>query len=189
MENERFFNTLAGGNTGCNELRTSFYKLLERQVCSNHRIILNAGQICNRMWFIVQGFAMAYIDKEGKKIPYWFWNENEIMVPVNSFFKQLPADGFIELMEKSILLSISYKNIKQLTETFPEFNTQLLNLVEGLQYSAEKRIFTLTSISAEERYAHLMKESSFIIRKASVETIASYIGVSRKTLNRIRAKR
>lgn len=189
MENEHFFNSLTGTNKPSNELRTQFYKMVEKEVHSKHKTILNSGQICNHLWFIVQGFAMAYIQKEDKKIPYWFWDENEIMVPVNSFFNQLPADGSIDVMEKSTLLAISFNNIKKLRETFPEFNLLMCNLLQNLQYATEKRVFNLTSMDPGERYALLLKESPFIVRKASVEMIASYLGVSRKTLNRIRAKK
>lgn len=189
MENEDFFNSLAGASKTSNELRTQFYKMVEKEIHSRHKTILNSGQVCNHVWFIAQGFAMAYIEKEDRKIPYQFWDENEIMVPVNSFFKQLPADGYITVLEKSTLLAISFDNIKKLSEAFPEFNLFMYNLLLNLQYSAERRVCNLTSIDPAERYALLLKESPFIVRKASVEMIAAYLGVSRKTLNRIRAKR
>lgn len=189
MENEDFFNSLAGTNKTSNELRTQFYKMVEKEIHPRHKTILNSGQVCNHIWFIVQGFAMAYIEKEDKKVPYQFWNQSEIMVPVNSFFKQLPADGCIKVLEKSTLLAISFNNINKLTEAFPEFNLFMCNLLLNLQYSVERRVFNLTSIDPAERYALLLKESPFIIKKASVEMIAAYLGVSRKTLNRIRAKR
>ncbi|SHG10938.1 Crp/Fnr family transcriptional regulator [Pedobacter caeni] len=189
MENERFFNSLAGTNKPSNELKTQFCKMVEKEIRPKNHTILKAGQICDNIWFLAQGFAMAYIEKEDRKIPYCFWNENEVMVPVNSFFKQVPADGFIEIMEKSTLMAISYRNMKQLSANFPEFNLLMCHLVEDMQYASEKRIFNLTSISAEERYALLLKEAPFIVRKTSVELIATYLGVSRKTLNRIRAKK
>lgn len=189
MENEHFFNSLTGTNKSSNELRTQFYKMVEKEVHPKHQTILNAGQVCNHLWFIVRGCAMGYIQKEDKKVPYWFWNENEIMVPVHSFFKQLPADGSIDVLEKSTLMAISYNNIKKLRESFPEFNMLMCDLLQDLQYVAEKRAFNLTAMDPGERYALLLKESPFIVRKASVEMIASYLGVSRKTLNRIRAKK
>lgn len=189
MENEYFFNSLTGNSTNHNELRTQFCKMVERKSYAKNQIILTADQTSNQMWFVLKGFAMSYIYKEDRKIPYWFWNEAEIIVSTNSFFKQLPSDGYIEILEKSTLLSISYQNILYLTEKFPEFNGFLRIMLEDISYTAERRIFSLTTLTPEERYLLLLKESSFIIRKASVETIASYLGVSRKTLNRIRAKR
>jgi CRP-like cAMP-binding protein len=181
MENEYFFNSLTGNSTDNNELRIQFSKMVERKSYAKNQIILTADQICNQMWFVMKGFAMSYIYKEDRKIPYWFWNDAEIIVATNSFFKQLPSDGYIEILEKSTLLSISYSNIMYLTEKFPEFNHILRVMLEDINYATEKRIFSLTTLSPEERYQHLLKESSFIIRKASVETIASYLGVSRKT--------
>lgn len=189
MESEHFLNSLAGANKPSNELRIQFYKMVEKKVHPKHETILNTGQVCNHIWFLAQGFVMAYVEKDEKKIPYQFWNENEIIVPVNSFFKQLPADGCIEVLEKSTLVAISFTNFRKLTEVFPECNIFLCNLLQNLHYATEKRVLNLTSIDPGERYTLLLKESSFIIRKASVEMIAAYLGVSRKTLNRIRAKK
>lgn len=189
MENERFFKALSGQRNPSHELKTHFNKLLKREVRRAHTRILDAGEVCHKMWFIIQGSAMAYVPKKGKKIPYWFWNENEVMVPVHSFFKQVPSDGYIELMEKSTLLSISYQGVRALIERFPDFNFLLMDLMEDFQYYTEKRMCSLTTIDPSERYELLLKESIFIAQKAPVEAIAFYIGVSRKTLNRIRMKR
>lgn len=189
MESQNFFNSLAGHQMINNELRTLFCKMVEKEVYTKHKTLLNEGQTCHQMWFIVQGFAMGYRSKEGRKIPYWFWKEKEVLIPINSFFKQVPSQGFIEVLEKSTLLTISHKNVQQLSETYPEFNQMLRSIVEDCQYAAEKRIINLIALSAEERYALLMKESPSVIQKASVETIAAYLGISRKTLNRIRSKR
>lgn len=189
MENERFFKALSRQRNPTHELKTHFNRMLKREVHQSHARILDAGEVCNKMWFIVEGSAMAYVAKKGKKVPYWFWNENEVMVPVHSFFKQVPTDGYIEVMEKSTLLSISYQGVRTLIERFPDFNFLLMDLMEDFQYSAEKRICSLTSNEPCERYELLLKESTFIARKAPVEAIAFYIGVSRKTLNRIRTKR
>ncbi|MCX2451942.1 Crp/Fnr family transcriptional regulator [Pedobacter sp. PLR] len=189
MEKERFFKALSRERNPTHELKTHFNRMLKKEVYPAHSVILGTEEICNKMWFIVKGSAMAYVVKNGKKVPYWFWNENEIMVPIHSFFKQVPLGGYIQVMERSTMLSITYQGVRALIGRFPDFNFLLMDLMEDSHYSAEQRICSLTAIEPSERYELLLKDATFIARKAPVEAIAFYIGVSRKTLNRIRMKR
>ncbi|WP_316747224.1 Crp/Fnr family transcriptional regulator [Pedobacter gandavensis] len=189
MENERFFKALSRQRNPTHELKTQFNRMVKREVYRSHAMLMDEEAVCNKMWFIVKGSAMAYVVNNGKKVPYWFWNEGEIMVPIHSFFKQVPLGGYIQVMERCTMLSITYQAVRTLIEKFPDFNFLLMDLMEDSHHSAEQRICSLTAHEPCERYELLLKESTFIARKAPVEAIAFYIGVSRKTLNRIRMKR
>ena len=53
----------------------------------------------------------------------------------------------------------------------------------------EKRIYDLQFVSSSERYKRLLEEAPEIIQRVSLTDIASYLGVSRETLSRIRGQR
>jgi CRP-like cAMP-binding protein len=50
----------------------------------------------------------------------------------------------------------------------------------------EEYASVLNNESAKEKYLRLLNEHSEILQKASVEHIATYLGVTRRTLSRIR---
>ncbi len=50
----------------------------------------------------------------------------------------------------------------------------------------EKYASTLNSETAKEKYLRLLREQPSIIQKAAIQHIASYLGVTRETLSRIR---
>jgi len=187
MRNEDLFKLLAGNTPLRLELKETLDGMIKREVYSKNQIILSPGQVSNRTWFIEKGAAMGYVYKDDKKVPYWFWNESDIVLNVHSFFKQAPSETYIELLEPSILLSISHEYVMQLVEKFPETNGYIQSILEDYQKKSEQRILAL-ACSAEEHYLMLMKTTPALFRKASVESIAAFLGISRKTLNRIRAK-
>ncbi len=187
MDNEDLFRLLAGKKALRTELKDELGHLIKREVFSKSQIILTPGHVSNRVWFIEKGAAMAYVYRDDKKVPFWFWNEHDIVVDIHSFFKQMPSDAYIELLEPSILMSISYDHVQQMVNKFPECNGYIQGLMEDYSKKSQDRMVKL-ACSAEDHYLSLIKESPFVFRKASVESIASFLGISRKTLNRIRYK-
>ena len=186
MENEELFKLLAGKYSLRLELKERLNEMIKREYYAKSQIILKPGQTSNRAWFIEKGSAMGFIQREEKKVPFWFWNENELMVSLNSLFNQIPSESYIELLEASVLLSISFENINEIMKTFPESNDYIRRIMNDYQKMSEKRILEFAAYTPQEHYLHLMKDCPAIFRKASVESIASYLGISRKTLNRIR---
>jgi len=188
MENEELFRILAGKHPLRLELKEKLGEMIKREYYSKSQIILKQGQVATRSWFIEKGSAMGYIYKEEKKVPFWFWNEGELMVPINSFFSQKPSDTFIELLEPSVLISISYENVQEITRTFSESNDYIRKIMQDYHQMSQKRILDLAALTPEEHYLHIMRDTPSIFLKASVESIAAYLGISRKTLNRIRTR-
>jgi CRP-like cAMP-binding protein len=188
MENKELFRLLAGKNSLRLELELKLNDMIKREYYAKSQIILKPGQIPNRAWFIEKGSAMGFVFKEEKKVPFWFWNENDIMVPLNSFFNQIPSETYIELLEPSILMSISYEDVQEILLGFPESNDYVRKIMQDYQKMSEKRILEFAAYTPEEHYLHLMRDCPAIFRKASVESIAAYLGISRKTLNRIRSR-
>ncbi|MCX2477792.1 Crp/Fnr family transcriptional regulator [Pedobacter sp. MC2016-15] len=186
MENEELFKLLAGKYPLRAELKERLCEMIKREYYPKSQVILKPGQISNRAWFIEKGAAMGVIYREEKKVPFWFWNEGQLMISLNSFFNQLPCESYIELLEPSVLLSISFENTAEILKVFPETNEYVRKIMHEYQKMSEKRILEFAAYSPEEHYLHLMKDSPALFRKASVESIAAYLGISRKTLNRIR---
>lgn len=186
MENEELFKLLSGKYPLRPELKERLNEMIKREYYAKSQVILKPGQTSNRAWFIEKGAAMGVIYREDKKVPFWFWNEGQLMISLNSFFNQVPSETYIELLEPSVLLSISFDNVSEIIRHFPESNDYIRRVMHEYQKMSEKRILEFAAYSPEEHYLHLMKDCPALFRKASVESIAAYLGISRKTLNRIR---
>jgi len=188
MENEELFRILSGKHPLRLELKERLNEMIKREYYNKSQVILKPGQTANRSWYIEKGSAMGYIYKEEKKVPFWFWNDNQLMIPINSFFSQKPSDIYIELLEPSVLISISYENVNEITKTFPDSNDYIRKVMQDYHQMSQKRILDLSALTPEEHYLNLMRDTPAIFLKASVESIAAYLGISRKTLNRIRTR-
>lgn len=188
MENQTFLHSLLGDQFADQDFKNSFNNAVTTKVFPNHYKLIKTGERHKYVWFIHEGFAMTYLLKEGKRIPVLFWNDSDMIIPINGILKQIPSETTIELLQKSQLSYIHYDDFHKLMEAYPAISHRLQEKQEEVNLIMENRIIDLLSSSAEDRYTKLLLKFPVVSLKVPVELIAAYLGVSRKTLNRIRAK-
>jgi len=169
------------------ECKAYITQIASEEFYVKNQVILSAGQMSDRLWFIQKGFAMQYSYKKIAKKPYRFWQEEEIMLNIFSFFKRNPSECYIETVEDCSLLAITYDQVQYLLHQFHETEALIRCILDDYHKHARKAAMNLFVLSAEERYQDLLKTSPHFFQKASTENIAAYLRVSKKALNRMRA--
>ena len=66
-----------------------------------------------------------------------------------------------------------------LNEAFRKINSEFAMVLS-------RRIMSIHTQTAEERYLHLMKEHPDLFQKAKLSHIASFLGITQQSLSRIR---
>ncbi|MEI7491514.1 MAG: Crp/Fnr family transcriptional regulator [Bacteroidota bacterium] len=150
--------------------------------------LIKEGQICNKIAYIAEGLFRIYNLKDGLEINTCFCLENSITTSFSSFVYQVPSVESIQALEDSLVVTLSYGNLTKLQKASAKWQTirQLFTEKECLRLS--DRASSLSFESALEKYENLLKLQPDIIRRVSIQHIASYIGVSRETLSRIRSR-
>lgn len=92
----------------------------------------------------------------------------------------------IQAIEETKLLVIDYSSLQKLYKSSPVWQNIGRKVAEQEYIVMEKYASVLNNETAKEKYLRLLKEQPTVIQKASVEDIASYLGVTRRTLSRIR---
>src|SRR6187402_997289 len=139
MDINPFLNYLSNIHSLSEGFRSFLVQNIKEEFYTKNQVILGAGQTANRLWFVRKGFAMEYSYRNKYKKPYRFWNDGEIMVDVSSFFKQIPSENYIEILEPSTLMAISYGQVQFLLQEFPETHLITRTIVEEYHTYAEKK--------------------------------------------------
>ena len=148
--------------------------------------LVREGQYSDKTFFIIEGCARAYYLKDGKEISEWFAFENDFISSINSFFQDIPSPLYIELLEDSILLEISRKDVELLSAKYHEFERLSKIIVIKTMLQLQERISALQFHSAEQKYENLLTIRPNITQRIALTHIASYIGITLETLSRIR---
>ena len=189
MDTDLLMNTLGSITPLSYQLQARFSEYIVEEEFPKKHILLNEGETCRRIWFIKSGFTRAYyFNQDGDEYTSWFMGHGELMISVYSFLRQQPAYEYIQILESTILQSISYQQLQSIYADFPEGNMLGRVMTERYYMLAEERAIMLRSRSVEERYLQLLERHPDIMEKASQKQVASYLVCSQETLSRLRAK-
>ena len=159
----------------------------EKESVAKNKVLVHQGEVCKSLYFVEQGMGRSYyLNENGKEITQWFFGVGKFMTSSDSFFQQTPSLYNLEVLEDSILYSISKEEIDQLFSTYHkmeklgrlvtiEMLTKLGNKLNAIQFQ-----------TAKERYDYMLTEFPDIVYQVPLGHIASYLGMTQETLSRIR---
>jgi len=171
------------------ELKDYLFTHLQETHLKKKQIFLKSGEVSNRISFIISGLLRSYhITDEGIDTTVWFMKEGDVAISVKSFFERIPSEEYIEALESSILLHITYDELQKAYIEFPEFNIIGRLLTEKYYVLSEERLLCIRNRKALERYKFLLAYHPEIIKRAPTQHIASYLDIDKATLSRLKNK-
>lgn len=163
------------------------YPFLKLVKLKKNDFFVKKGQVCKEIAFVNKGLLRTfYTNTKSEEVTYCFCSEHFFTTSFQSFITQKPSKLTIHAMEETELITINYEDLQMLyakSAAWQELGRKVAEK-EYLQMAAYAAV--LNNESAKEKYMRLLNEQPQIALKASVEHIASYLGVTRRTLSRIR---
>ncbi|SER90098.1 cAMP-binding domain of CRP or a regulatory subunit of cAMP-dependent protein kinases [Pedobacter rhizosphaerae] len=154
------------------------------------KILLSPGETARRIYFIRSGFLRSYfIDEDGKECTTWFSGKGDLMTSASSFFSQQPANEYIEVLQDCKLQSLTWLELNAYYADFKEGNLLGRIIIQKYYILGEERAILLRTQRPEHKYDLLLKNHPQIEQQTTQQNIASYLGISRETLSRIRRKK
>ncbi|HLP17826.1 MAG TPA: Crp/Fnr family transcriptional regulator [Bacteroidota bacterium] len=167
--------------------KADYIRLSEIHHYKKGRHLVKAGQVCSRMYFFISGAVRGYSVRSHKDYSLWFEFDRCFVTSMASFVSQTPSHENIELLEDSTLISISHNNLLAIYSTHPRTNVIGRRLVEMAFIELEERTLAMQSLTATDRYEHLLERYPQFSQRVSLKHIASFLGISQETLSRIRS--
>jgi CRP-like cAMP-binding protein len=146
METNSLLYTLNNVTILSESLRERIKLYLVEDHCKKKSILLKAGQVSQRIYFIKEGFARAYYFKGNDEFTSWFMTKGDIIVSVYSFFSRNPSFENIEVLEDSVLQSINWDQLQNIYKDFPKLISEY---PEILQKASLGQIASFLSIKQE----------------------------------------
>lgn len=169
------------------ESRTRFINCFKYQQFPKKHFLIRQDQVAHYLYFIIKGAAREFYDAEEKEITNWITCENEFVTSFASFISGKPSNQNIDLIEDSVLLSISRSDLYNLYDQDRDIERFARLVIEKHYCWLEEHTLFLKSTSAKEKYDNLVKFEPHMINRFPLGYIASYLGISQETVSRIRA--
>ena len=159
----------------------------EKEYVKKNTLLIKEGQVCNKLYFIEQGLGRSYYLKEdGKEVTQWFIGVGKFMSSADSFFNQSPSFYSLEVLEDSILYSISHEKMDLLLGKYHKMEKFIRLLSLEMFTKVVHKLNAIQFQTARERYDYMISEFPDVSHRVPLSQIASFLGMTQETLSRIR---
>jgi CRP-like cAMP-binding protein len=151
--------------------------------------IVQPGFTARYKIFVLEGAVRAFVlDKEGNDHTISLAIEEWWITDVNSFVYQQPATMYVVALEDSRLLQISHEKEAEMRRLNPIYEAFFRHQYERSLAFLQRRMIMNLTLSAEERYLQYLQAYPSIAARVPLYALASYLGMTRQFLSRIRNK-
>ena len=150
-------------------------------------ILIKENQRHDFAYFVIKGAVRSYYLKDGVEVNTWFALENDMVGSLHNF-KDNPSRETIELIENSTLISINLKQVKPLMFSNIQIANFINAIIEDYALFLEDKIYFSQMMSSTDKYLILLEKEPQLFQRIPLTYIASFLGISRETLSRLRAK-
>ena len=148
---------------------------------------LQEGDVCKYIGFIIKGSARTFtVDEKGHEHTMKLSVEQWWLADFESFYLLTPSRFNIEALEALEVLQVTNAQITEFLQDIPAFSAMASIINQNYTIANQKRMQAAISYTAEERYEELINNYPHFLNRFPQNLIASYLGLSRETLSRIR---
>jgi CRP-like cAMP-binding protein len=165
-----------------------FQQYLQLKQIAAKEIILKEGQTCKELGFINRGVFRMYYLSDGKEINTHFSFENEFVVNYDSFLQQDKSRYYIQALEDAEIVTFDLKTLQNAYNQSQNWERFGRLMAEFSYKLTTKRVEGFMFMDAEQRYLQMMNETPQFIERIPLYHLASYLGIERESLSRLRKK-
>jgi len=171
------------------------YKMFTKVTVKKGTIVHQTGDVFKDIWFIKSGLARSYfIDINGREFTWQLYFRgkskhglNHFMDDSVSFYENTGSMLTFEILEDSVFYVISLDKLDQFISQDKKWEHLARIWLHDTYFAATyKRVISLMSETATEKYQRLLEEYPSILSQVKSYHIASYLGVAPQTLSKLK---
>lgn len=149
-------------------------------------ILVKAGTIERKIYFIKSGIVRAYSEYEKGDITFWFGEEGETVISMKGYVENKSGYENMELLEDCEFYVLDISNLHYLYMNDLHIANWGRKFAELELLKIEERLISRELLEATQRYKELLTNHPSLLRRVPLKHIASYLGITQVSLSRIR---
>jgi len=162
--------------------------IMHEKHVSKGEVLLKEGQVCRHFHFVLKGCLRSFSIEEGREVNLKFYFDDDFVCDFDSFRAETPSRFYIVAMEDALVYSASKKEALPVLASGNSFSFFLFRFFQDLYLNENEQSNTFKLLSPQQRYEFLLENKPHYLQRIPLIHLASYLGMSRETLTRIRKK-
>ncbi len=151
--------------------------------------LVQQGDVCRYENFVLSGCTKTFfVDQDGNEHVVMFALENWWTADLGSFISQEPAEYNVQCLEKTTLAQFSVPALERLYDRIPRLERFFRIILQNAFVASQQRIVRNLSLPAKQRYLLFVEQNPEIEQRVPQYLIASYLGITKQFLSKIRAE-
>ncbi len=149
--------------------------------------ILAEGEVSKDIYWIAKGLVRLFYEKNGKELTEHLAVENNIVMSIESLFREKPTHLQIMALEPTVVYAMPRLQLER--KAIRSVNIQMLyrKILEESLIRSQVYADMMRFESAKSRYERFMKQHPQVVLRAPLVYVASYLQMTPETLSRVRA--
>jgi CRP-like cAMP-binding protein len=157
-----------------------------RKSFKKHQFLVQPGEPVPYNYFLLSGLTkLVYTDEDLKQHILAFSMDDWWDTDMQAYYTRTKATLSLECLEDTEVLCLSLDDYQALCTALPKIEHFFLEKSVFGFIAAQRRILSLMTSSAEERYKQLIHRHPSLLQRLPKTQLAAYLGVTRETLSRL----
>ena len=159
---------------------------MRERILPSGAMLLKAEEVCHHLYFVESGLLRCFYYQGGKEISSRFVQQGEICWSAQSFLLRQTGTEYIQALERSNLVSLSFQALHLLSQQFPSFDRVRQQITETYLIEIEQRMRAMWMQRSGEKLDWFERRFPGLLEKVQNRHIASYLGITEVMLSRLR---
>lgn len=152
-------------------------------------VLLSEGDVCTHNYFVETGcLRMYYLNEKGVEHTVQFAIEHWWLADYISFQMQKPSGFFIQAVERSTVMSLSWRQQEKLLADHPVMERYFRLVHQRAHGASQVRLKAVSDSSREDLYFSFARQFPEFVQRVPQYLLASYLGFTPEYLSEIRKK-
>jgi len=156
-----------------------------RQV-DKRTILVKEGEVDNYLNMVVKGLVMKYVRVKKDDMILQLATEGHVIHSEISFLTRTPSLVFVETLEPTIMVSLTYDKMEEALNKFPQGERLGRLILTGMYVKKEESRYFRLLRSARERFLDYVNSHPHMLQRVPQKYLASYLNIKPETFSRMK---
>jgi CRP-like cAMP-binding protein len=149
-------------------------------------IITKAGEVENYFNFIIKGLARKYYKKNNQEINTQISMEGHIILSQESFHSRTPSEYFVETIEPTIFISITYDDLEGIYTVSKKMEHLGRLVITHTMMIKDRWQMQMVKMTPRERFLNFVMKNPDLLQRVPQKYLASYLNIKPETFSRFK---
>lgn len=149
-------------------------------------LLTKAGEVENNFNFIAKGLIRKYYKKGSHEINTQISMEGHLIVSQESFHSRQPSDYFIETIEPSTVVSITYDDLERVYASSHRMERLARLLITYAMVIKDRWQIQLVKMTPREGFLNFVTKNPELMQRVPQKYLASYLNIKPETFSRFK---